>query len=84
MNNPVLNRKQYKQIKKYDHQQMNDWATSIYKSGYTDAMQKFNKESISLEDVEIVISGISGIGEKRKQAIMKALNEKLKGGKNNG
>ncbi len=77
MNNLVLNRKQYKAIKKYDHQQMNDWATSIYKSGYTDAMQKFNKESISLEDVEKAISSISGIGEKRKQAIMKALNEKL-------
>ncbi len=81
LNTLVLNRKQYKAIKKYDHQQMNDWATSIYKSGYTDAMQKFNNESISLKDVENAIDKVKGIGEKRKQAIIQVLNETLKGGK---
>ena len=32
----VINRKEYERIKRYDHNQMNNYVKSIYKSGFED------------------------------------------------
>ncbi len=77
MSRKSLTRKQYKTVKKYDHNQMNDWATSLYKSGYQDAMEKFDENSLSLEDVANAIDEIKGIGEKRKSLIIEKLEQIL-------
>nr|DAV07798.1 MAG TPA: hypothetical protein [Caudoviricetes sp.] len=33
----VVNRKEYERIKRYDHNQMNNYVKSIYKSGFEDS-----------------------------------------------
>lgn len=32
----MINRTKYKDIKRYDHQQMEDFLTDVYKNGYAD------------------------------------------------
>ncbi len=74
---PALTRKAYKAIKKYDHQEMNAWVVSIYQSGYEDGQESVNKTTIDLEAVDKAISGVKGIGEKRKSLIIKELERLL-------
>ena len=56
----MINRTKYKDIKRYDHQQMEDFLTDVYKNGYADG-----KESVTggeLQDVEKALQGVKGIG----------------------
>ena len=43
----VINRKEYERIKRYDHNQMNNYVKSIYKSGFEDskAVERGGKSS---------------------------------------
>ncbi len=69
----ILTRKQYKAIKRYDHNQMSNWASSMYLSGRQDAMDEMRENSLSLEDVAKALNKVKGIGEKRKALVIKEL-----------
>lgn len=56
----LINRVMYKNIKKYDHQQMEEFLTDVYKNGYQDGRESV--PGIELEDVKIALRGTKGIG----------------------
>lgn len=63
----MITRARYKSIKAFDHQQMEQFCTDIYKSGYQDG-----RESVPGVDVETImeaIRSVKGIGAKRLYAI---------------
>lgn len=72
-----LNRKDYLNIKKMDHHQMSLWAESMYKSGFQDGKKAADKVALTFEDVQVALSGIKGLGEKRIIAIHEALERKF-------
>lgn len=71
----VINRKQYQSIKKMDHNQMNLYIQSIYKSGFEDG--KAAVPGIDIKSIDIVLKSIKGVGEKRAAEIVKALEAEL-------
>ena len=46
----MINRTKYKDIKRYDHKQMEDFLTDVYKNGYAD--RKESVPGVELQDVE--------------------------------
>lgn len=56
----LINRVTYKNIKKYDHQQMEEFLTDVYKNGYQDGRESV--PGIELEDVKTALRGTKGIG----------------------
>lgn len=71
----VINRKEYHNIRKMDHNQMNLYIQSIYKSGYTDGVKSV--PGIDIADIEKVLLGIKGLGAKRVADILEALEKEL-------
>lgn len=73
----ILNRKIYKDIKKYDRQQMEAFVESIYTSGFNDGVEKYEKldkrKDIDFNKLRGKIGAIKGIGEKKLDDIMKAI-----------
>lgn len=66
-NKYLITRARYKSIKAFDHQQMEQFCTDIYKSGFQDG-----RESVPGVDVETImeaIRSVKGIGAKRLYAI---------------
>lgn len=66
-NKYLITRARYKSIKAFDHQQMEQFCTDIYKSGFQDG-----RESVPDVDVETImeaIRSVKGIGAKRLYAI---------------
>lgn len=76
----VINRKEYQGIKKKDHNQMNLYIQSIYKSGFEEGVKSVPGTDIA--DIEKVLLGIKGLGAKRVAAIVAALEKELKSEKN--
>lgn len=72
----MLTRKQYKAIKKMDHNDMNGWIANVYKSGYNDGRESV--PGIDFEEAKRVILEIRGIGEKKAEAIIEKLRNTLK------
>ncbi|BBF41987.1 hypothetical protein lbkm_0667 [Lachnospiraceae bacterium KM106-2] len=68
-----INRENDKAIKKYDHNQMETFATSLYISGFEDG--KKSVPGIDLKEVEKVIRSIKGIGQAKAGAIMENINK---------
>lgn len=56
----LINRTLYKNIKKYDHQQMESYLTEVYKNGYHDGRESV--PGVELKDVEEALRGTKGIG----------------------
>lgn len=71
----LLNRKMYDRIRKMDHCQMTLFLESVYKSGHEDGQKE--AEGLTPAEVREVILQIKGIGEKKADAIVEALKEKL-------
>lgn len=71
----VINRKQYQNIKKMDHNQMNLYIQSIYKSGFEDG--KAAVPGVDMQKVSDILKSIKGIGEKRAVDIVKALEKEM-------
>ena len=46
----LINRTRYNDIKRYDHQQMEEFLTEVYKNGYADG--KESVPGVELQDVE--------------------------------
>ena len=56
----MINRTKYKDIKRYDHKQMEDFLTDVYKNGYADG--KESVPGVELQDVEAALKDVKGIG----------------------
>lgn len=67
-----LNRKVYKDLKKKDHQQMNDFMTALYKQGFDDGLKS---ASINYEALKEVLLSIKGIGPLKAEAVINKLKE---------
>ena len=77
----LLNRKLYKEIKKYDRQQMEKFLRDLYSSGFKDGAEAGNKADTKIEIVQFLQHlDIKGIGEKTKEKILQAYMER---GRNN-
>jgi len=71
----VINRKEYERIKRYDHNQMNNYVKSIYKSGFEDG--KAAVPGIDIQYIADIVIGVKGVGEKRAAEIVKALEVEM-------
>lgn len=69
----LINRVVYKNIKKYDHQQMEEFLTDVYKNGYQDG--RASVPGIELEDVKTALRGTKGIGPVVWQRITERLTD---------
>lgn len=67
-----FNRVLYKQIKKLDHKQMEEYIFGVYDKGF-EAGKKAAGTSLHLSDLETAIRGIKGIGAKKSAEIMEAI-----------
>lgn len=73
--NVTINRKEYERIKKYDLTQMDTFIQSVYKSGYEDG--KKSVPGIDISKISDILLTIKGLGEKRVEAILLALEKEL-------
>lgn len=55
----MINRTKYKDIKRYDHKQMEDFLTDVYKNGYADGKESVT--GVELQDVEKALQDVKGI-----------------------
>ena len=67
-----LTRKVYKDIKKKDHQQMNDYMTALYKLGFDDGLAS---ASIDYDVLNKVLLEVKGIGVVKAEAVINRLKE---------
>lgn len=72
-NKYILNRKEYKEIKKMDHQQMSDYLEEVCRKSFDKG--KKSAEGLSESEVKQVILGVKGIGEKKANDIVAALTK---------
>lgn len=71
----VINRKEYQGVRKMDHNQMNLYIQSIYKSGYAEGVKSV--PGIDIAEIKKVLLSVKGLGEKRVEAILAALEKEL-------
>ena len=71
----VINRKEYQNIRKMDHNQMNLYLQEIYKSGYIDGVKSV--PGIDISKIGEILLGIKGLGTKRVEYIVAALEKEL-------
>lgn len=67
-----LTRKMYKDIKKKDHQQMNDYLKNLYKLGFDDGI---SSASIDYDVLKKVLLEVKGIGLVKAEAVINKLKE---------
>ena len=73
--NVTINRKEYERIKKYDRTQMDTFIQSVYKSGFEDG--KSSVPGIDISKIAEILLGIKGLGAKRVEYIVAALEKEL-------
>ena len=78
--NVTINRKEYERIKKYDRTQMDTFIQSVYKNGYTDGVRSV--PGIDIAEIKKTLLSVKGLGEKRVEAILEALEKEMKSEKN--
>ena len=67
-----LTRKVYKDIKKKDHQQMNDYLKNLYKLGFDDGLASAR---IDYDVLKKVLLEVKGIGLVKAEAVINKLKE---------
>lgn len=67
-----LTRKVYKDIKKKDHQQMNDFLKTLYKLGFDDGLAS---ATIDYDVLKKVLLEVKGIGLVKADAVINRLKE---------
>lgn len=72
----MVSRAVYKAVKKYDHQQFEEFCTRIYTSGWEDGRSAADR--VDLDEIEKVIREVKGIGEAKAGKIMEAINGRIK------
>lgn len=65
----------YKAVKKYDHQQFDEFCTNIYASGYEDGRNSV--PGISVEDMLKTIGDVKGVGPALKGKISEAITREF-------
>lgn len=73
--NVTINRKEYERIKKYDRTQVDTFIQSVYKSGFEDG--KSSVPGIDISKISDTLLTVKGLGEKRVEAILAALEKEL-------
>lgn len=72
----ILNRKQYKDVKRFDREQMESYLINLYMEGYEDGRKSV--PGVDITEIRGIISSIKGIGEKRTDEIIKRIEEAFK------
>lgn len=67
----MTNREQYKNVKRYDHAQFDEFCTIIYTEGYKDGRNSVS--GVDVKEIMKVIKTVKGIGEKRLAQIEDAV-----------
>ena len=67
-----ITRKMYKDIKRYDHNQMNKFLTNYYVNGFNDGL---NSAKIDYDVLREVLLSIKGIGAVKADAVINKLKE---------
>nr|DAP36387.1 MAG TPA: hypothetical protein [Caudoviricetes sp.] len=71
----VINRKEYQNIRKMDHNQMNLYLQEIYKNGYAEGVKSV--PGIDITEIKKTLLSVKGLGEKRVADILEALEKEL-------
>ena len=72
----LINREQYKNIKKMDHVQMSEFYTRVWQDGFNDGIKAAKKSKTAVVkpgDIEKALQGLKGIGEVKLKAIMQRI-----------
>ena len=72
----LINRTRYKDIKRYDHQQMEDFLTEVYKNGFIDG--EASVTGVELQDVEAALKDVKSIGPVVWHRIKERMDELFK------
>lgn len=74
MKENLLNRKIYKDIKKYDREQMEEYLRLVYKEGFRDGVESGNNADFKIKLVQ-VLNKTKGIGPKTIDKVLQTLKE---------
>jgi Fic family protein len=77
-----ITRQQYKDIKKKDHREMNEFLIRFWQDGYNDGLKAAKKTKISPAEIEQEISEIKGMGEVKTKAVMQKIYKLFEGVEN--
>lgn len=77
----MVNRKVYKEIKRYDHQQMEAFISKIYEEAYKDGMTAAEERAQEYKGLEVLLEGIKkgeckGVKEATANKILNYAQEK--------
>lgn len=72
----ILNRKQYKDVKRFDREQMESYLINLYMEGYEDGRKSV--PGVDITEIRGIVSNIKGIGEKRTDEIVQRIEEVFK------
>ena len=67
-----ITRKMYKDIKRYDHNQMNKFLTNYYVNGFNDGL---NSANIDYDVLKEVLLSVKGIGQVKADEVISKLKE---------
>lgn len=71
----VINRKTYLEMKKMDHQHMEEFLERFYKNAYEDGRKA--AEGLNETQLREILLSIKGIGERRTEAVLERIKEAL-------
>ena len=67
-----ITRAVYKDIKRYDHNQMNDFLTRYYINGFNDGL---NSANIDYDVLKEILLSVKGIGQVKADEVIRKLKE---------
>ena len=70
-----MRREDYKKVKKMDRQQFESFCRCLYEEGQQDGINSV--KGVDIEEVREAVQSVKGIGEKKTEAIMQAIEEKF-------
>ena len=71
----VINRKTYLEMKKMDHQHMEEFLERFYKNAYEDGRKA--AEGLNETQIKEILLSIKGIGERRTEAVLERIKEAM-------
>lgn len=74
MEKNLINRKMYKEIKKYDRQEMERFLANIYKQGFEDGAEAGDNADFKIKLVQ-VLQNTKGVGEKTIEKVLATVKE---------
>lgn len=78
MENKVFNRKVYKDVKRFDRQQMEDFVRRVYTSGFNDGAEAGSKADFKIILLH-VLEHTKGVGDKTRDKILATYRSMEKG-----